>query len=166
MLYVCRSLVSTTLFKGMSARYIEQKPDLMFLLVFVSCPYTLSCSNEVSDSFIDIFLMFESHVEMYSDQSGLRHHSMHACGYTCNTRKCSDTALPLPIPDLIPTPHLIPAWARKRGYFIRTRGGPDAFRAANELLRFCLNGQKSLVLYLQPPGYSQKKGESVFLLVL
>lgn len=49
------------------------------------------------------------------------------------------------------------AWAKKRGYFIRTRGGPDAFRAANELLRFCLNGQKSLVLHLQPPGYSREK---------
>lgn len=49
------------------------------------------------------------------------------------------------------------AWGRKRGYFIRTRGGPDAFRAANELLRFCLNGQKSLVLYLRPPGYTSEK---------
>ncbi|XP_050686301.1 guanine nucleotide-binding protein-like 1 [Eriocheir sinensis] len=48
------------------------------------------------------------------------------------------------------------AWAKKRGYFLRTKGGPDAFRAANELLRFCLTGQKSLVLYLRPPGYSQE----------
>ncbi|MPC25970.1 Guanine nucleotide-binding protein-like 1 [Portunus trituberculatus] len=49
------------------------------------------------------------------------------------------------------------AWARKRGYFTRTKGGPDTFRAANELLRFCLNGQKSLVLYLRPPGYTSDK---------
>ncbi|KAG0722740.1 Guanine nucleotide-binding protein-like 1 [Chionoecetes opilio] len=49
-------------------------------------------------------------------------------------------------------------WGRKRGYFLRNRGGPDPFRAANELLRFCLNGQKSIVLYLRPPNYSREKG--------
>lgn len=63
-------------------------------------------------------------------------------------------------PTLTSIPYLpTTAWAKKRGYFIRSKGVPDAFRAANELLRFCLNGQKSLVLYLRPPGYSQEAGE-------
>ncbi|KAK4317226.1 hypothetical protein Pmani_011670 [Petrolisthes manimaculis] len=52
------------------------------------------------------------------------------------------------------TPYYIcEAWAKKRGYHTRKGGYPDVNRAANELLRLCCAGQKSLVLYFRPPGY-------------
>ncbi|XP_042879048.1 guanine nucleotide-binding protein-like 1 [Penaeus japonicus] len=54
--------------------------------------------------------------------------------------------------------YICEAWAMKRGYFIKRRGAPDVSRSANELLRLCLNGHKSLVLFIRPPGYSQNKG--------
>ncbi|KAK8724926.1 hypothetical protein OTU49_010981 [Cherax quadricarinatus] len=53
--------------------------------------------------------------------------------------------------------YICEAWAIKRGYHTRVRGGLDVSRAANELLRMCHNGQKSLVLYFRPPGYCQTK---------
>ncbi|KAK7077336.1 Guanine nucleotide-binding-like protein 1 [Halocaridina rubra] len=49
------------------------------------------------------------------------------------------------------------AWAEKRGYHTRSRGVADVSRAANELLRFSLNGFKSLIIYLRPPGFTQEK---------
>ncbi|KAG7156578.1 Guanine nucleotide-binding protein-like 1-like, partial [Homarus americanus] len=55
--------------------------------------------------------------------------------------------------------YICEAWARKRGYFTRARGGPDVSRGANELLRMCLNGQKSLVLFFRPPGYCKDRGK-------
>ncbi|XP_064107488.1 guanine nucleotide-binding protein-like 1 [Macrobrachium nipponense] len=51
------------------------------------------------------------------------------------------------------------AWAEKRGYRTKSRGVEDASRAANEILRFCLNGYKSLVIYQRPPGFSNDKGK-------
>lgn len=53
------------------------------------------------------------------------------------------------------TPYLIcEAYAKKRGYFLKTKGGrPDAQRAANTLLRLCLNGHQSLIIYFSPPGF-------------
>ncbi|MCL4128915.1 UNVERIFIED_CONTAM: hypothetical protein GTU68_065598 [Idotea baltica] len=57
------------------------------------------------------------------------------------------------------TPHSIcEAWAKKRSYFTRTKGGRlDVFRAANELLRYTLIGAKDLVICLKPLGYSTTK---------
>lgn len=53
------------------------------------------------------------------------------------------------------------AWAEKRGYRTRT-GGIDVSRGANELLRFCFNGEKSLILFLRPPGYLKNKEKFEF----
>ncbi|KAF2357303.1 GTP binding domain [Trinorchestia longiramus] len=50
------------------------------------------------------------------------------------------------------------AWAVKRNYRIKGRGGrPDASRAANELVRFSLAGRQRLVLCLTPPHYCPDK---------
>jgi len=48
------------------------------------------------------------------------------------------------------------AWAKKRGFFLRTKGGrADTSRAANELLRLCLNGHRSLIMSFAPPGFHE-----------
>ncbi|KAL7643218.1 UNVERIFIED_CONTAM: hypothetical protein RMT77_006509 [Armadillidium vulgare] len=54
--------------------------------------------------------------------------------------------------------HICEAWAKKRGYYTRTKGGRhDVFRAANELLRFTLVGFKGIIISLRPLGYSKNK---------
>lgn len=55
--------------------------------------------------------------------------------------------------------YICEAWAMKRGYYTRRKGAPDVSRSANELLRLCLNGHKSLVLFIRPPSYTQNKGD-------
>ncbi|CAL4069746.1 unnamed protein product, partial [Meganyctiphanes norvegica] len=55
------------------------------------------------------------------------------------------------------TPYFISeAWAKKRGFFLKSKGGrPDTSRGANELLRLCLNGHRSLIMYIAPPGFHE-----------
>lgn len=57
------------------------------------------------------------------------------------------------------TPYTISeAWALKRQYHVKGRGGRlDTSRAANELLRMSLNAKNNLVLGLHPKGYHSKK---------
>ena len=51
------------------------------------------------------------------------------------------------------------AWAEKRHYNIKGRGGRlDCSRAANELLRLSLAAKNKLVLYLKPRGFTRNEG--------
>uniref|UniRef100_A0A1E1XRN4 Guanine nucleotide-binding protein-like 1 n=1 Tax=Amblyomma sculptum TaxID=1581419 RepID=A0A1E1XRN4_AMBSC len=52
---------------------------------------------------------------------------------------------------------LCEAWALERGYLTAKAGRPDAYRAANSLLRMALDG-RTLCLAFRPQGYSQSKG--------
>lgn len=52
---------------------------------------------------------------------------------------------------------LCEAWALDRGYLTAKAGRPDAYRAANSLLRMALDG-RTLCLAFRPQGYSQNKG--------
>lgn len=55
---------------------------------------------------------------------------------------------------------LCEAWAVERGYLTAKAGRPDAYRAANSLLRMALDG-RTLCLAFRPQGYSQSKGSEV-----
>lgn len=55
---------------------------------------------------------------------------------------------------------LCEAWAVERGYLTAKAGRPDAYRAANSLLRMALDG-RTLCLAFRPHGYSQNKGSEV-----
>ncbi|KAL3260073.1 hypothetical protein MRX96_016542 [Rhipicephalus microplus] len=55
---------------------------------------------------------------------------------------------------------LCEAWAVERGYLTAKAGRPDAYRAANSLLRMALDG-RTLCLAFRPQGYSQNKGSEV-----
>lgn len=52
---------------------------------------------------------------------------------------------------------LCEAWALDRGYLTAKAGRPDAYRAANSLLRMALDG-RTLCLAFRPHGYVQNKG--------
>ncbi len=49
------------------------------------------------------------------------------------------------------------AWAERRGYKTAKAARNDAYRAANSLLRLAIDGR--MCLCLQPPGYTQSKGQ-------
>lgn len=51
---------------------------------------------------------------------------------------------------------LCEAWALERGYLTAKAGRPDAYRAANSLLRMALDG-RTLCLSFRPQGYSRSK---------
>uniref|UniRef100_A0A131YS40 Guanine nucleotide-binding protein-like 1 n=1 Tax=Rhipicephalus appendiculatus TaxID=34631 RepID=A0A131YS40_RHIAP len=55
---------------------------------------------------------------------------------------------------------LCEAWAVERGYLTAKAGRPDAYRAANSLLRMALDG-RTLCLAFRPQGYLQNKGSEV-----
>lgn len=54
---------------------------------------------------------------------------------------------------------LCEAWALERGYLTAKAGRPDAYRAANSLLRMALDG-RTLCLAFRPHGYSESKGSA------
>lgn len=49
------------------------------------------------------------------------------------------------------------AWAERRGYKTAKAARNDVYRAANSLLRLAIDGR--LCLCLQPPGYTQNRGQ-------
>lgn len=56
------------------------------------------------------------------------------------------------------------AWALKKGFLTAKAARPDAYRAANHLLRMALIGR--ICLCLRPPGYSADEGKVVVYLKL
>lgn len=57
-----------------------------------------------------------------------------------------------------------PAWALKKGFLTAKAARPDAYRAANHLLRMALIGR--ICLCLRPPGYTADEGKIVVYLKL
>lgn len=51
-------------------------------------------------------------------------------------------------------------WAKKKGFFTAKTARLDTYRAANNLLRMCLDGKICLCLY--PPDYICKKGKIIY----
>lgn len=56
------------------------------------------------------------------------------------------------------------AWALKKGFLTAKAARPDAYRAANHLLRMALVGR--ICLCLRPPGYTADEGKVLVYLKL
>jgi len=58
----------------------------------------------------------------------------------------------------------VSAWAVKRGFLTAKASRPDAYRAANNILRMASEGR--LCLCMRPPGYTSRHGNGLAFIIV